>query len=217
MQHNLLENIYKQKLIAIIRGVATKNMIATAEALLAGGMAIMEITFDHSSEAGMRESLNSIALLREKMGKSITLGAGTVLSAEQAKDAYSCGARFIISPDTRPAVIQKTKELGMLSMPGALTPSEITLAREAGADIVKLFPAGLWGLEYIRAIRAPLGHIPLSIVGGVTPENIRSFLDAGICCAGIGNSLVSAAKVSEKKFSEISEAARRFRKNLNSL
>lgn len=204
------EKIRKNALVAIIRGVPAKDMVAVAEALLEGGVSMMEITFDQTSKEGIRETLNSISVLRERMYERMALGAGTVLSPQQVSDAHACGATFVISPNTDVAVIEKTKKLNMLSMPGALTPSEIALAFSAGGDVVKLFPAGLWGAEYLKAVRAPLAHIPLAVVGGVTPENIGTFLKAGAVGAGIGGNLVSAKTVNEKNFAAISLAAKQF-------
>ena len=210
MEKNLKENILEKKLIAIIRGVPVEDMVSTAKALLAGGINMMEITFDQGSPDGIGRTLDSIRFVRDAMGDRIMLGAGTVMSAQQVRDAQDCGATFIISPNVDQDVIETSKKLGLLSMPGALTPSEIADAYDYGADIVKLFPAGQWGVSYLKAVRGPLGHIPLAVVGGVTPENIAGFLKAGASCAGIGSNLVSAEKVRAGGFSGITEVARQF-------
>lgn len=210
MEKNLLDAIFEKKLIAIIRGIPAKDMLATADALLAGGIDMMEITFDQTSEAGIRETLDSISLVGDALPGKVALGAGTVMTSRQVVDAKNCGATFIISPNVNREVIRLTKDLGMVSMPGALTPTEIADAFDAGADIVKLFPAGLWGSEYLKAVRGPLGHIPMAAVGGVTPENVGDFLKAGAACAGIGSNLVNAKVVREGNFAAITRVAGQF-------
>lgn len=214
MDKTILQEILDGKIIAIIRGVPASDMPAVAEALLAGGVSLMEITFDQSAPGGIVETIRSLAVLKERMDQRIRLGAGTVLTAEQVAEAQRNGAEYIISPNVDPEVIAKAKELGLLAMPGALTPSEIAAAYKMGADIVKLFPAGLWGAEYIRAVRAPLAHIPMAAVGGVEPENVVSFFKAGVCCVGVGSNLVGAKKVAAGDFASITRVAKAFRANL---
>lgn len=210
MTTSLLRKIAEEKIIAIVRGVSSRDMPSVAEALLAGGVSMMEITFDHAGRDGVAETLRSLSLLRERFAGRIALGAGTVMTPDEVAEAARCGAGYIISPNVDAAVIAKTRELGLLSMPGALTPTEVASARAFGADIVKLFPAGLWGPDYVKAVRGPLGHIPMAAVGGVEPGNLKAFLNAGVCCAGIGGNLVSAQKVAAGDFAAITAAAKAF-------
>ena len=149
----------------------------------------------------------------------MAVGAGTVTSAALAELAHSAGAQFIVSPDTDPAVIRRTKELGMCAMPGAMTPSEIKIAYEAGADFVKVFPAsvlgpeyirairGPLGPEYIRAIRGPLGQIPLLAVGGVSEGNAAAFLQAGCVGVGVGGKLVNRDWIAAGQWDSITQLA----------
>jgi 2-dehydro-3-deoxyphosphogluconate aldolase/(4S)-4-hydroxy-2-oxoglutarate aldolase len=210
MKNGLLRLILDKKIIAIIRGVPSKDMLSVAQALLDGGISAMEITFDQSSEAGIRETLTSLALVKGKLADKAAIGAGTVLTTEQVTEAHARGAEFIISPNVDEFVIAKTRELGMISIPGALTPSEVLAAHKMGGHIIKLFPAGLWGTEYIKAIRVPLPHIPMAAVGGVNPDNITDFFKAGLCCAGIGGNLVNAAKIREGDFESVMNNAKKF-------
>ena len=113
----------------------------------------------------------------------------------------------MISPGMDTAVIRRTKELGKISIPGALTPTEVCKAWDCGADFVKMFPAGVFGLEYLKAVRGPLRHIPMCAVGGISPENIGLFLDAGIRCFGIGGNLVSVEAVRRGDFHKLTQAA----------
>ncbi|MGL5437918.1 MAG: bifunctional 4-hydroxy-2-oxoglutarate aldolase/2-dehydro-3-deoxy-phosphogluconate aldolase [Lachnospiraceae bacterium] len=205
---NLLDKISNGKIIAIVRGIPTTHILETAHALLAGGIYMMEVTFNQSSHEGIRETADSIRLLNEKLRGKILLGAGTVLTSEQVQLARDCGAEYIISPNVDVDVIKKTKELGMISIPGAFTPSETVAAWHAGADIVKLFPAGLLGSSYIKSVRGPLAHIPVSAVGGIDEHNIAGFFKAGVCSVGIGGNLVNREAILAGDYQVVTETAR---------
>ena len=138
------------------------------------------------------------------------VGAGTVMTVEQVRQAAEAGAEYMISPNVDEAVIGETKRLGKVSIPGAMTPTEAAFAHKCGADIVKLFPAGLLGAAYIKAVKAPLKHIPVTAVGNVTVENCAEFIRAGAVGVGVGGSLVSATLVDEGKFDEITATARAY-------
>lgn len=210
----VLQQIQEKKIIAIIRGVSSKDILETARALIAGGIRLMEITFDHTSEAGMRNTLECFDILSNELGEEILMGAGTVLTTEEVELACGHGAKYIISPNTDEAVIRRTKELGLVSMPGALTPSEVVLAKNYGADIVKLFPAGDLGLGYIKSVKAPLAHISMAAVGGVNENNIGDFAKIGVDGFGIGSNLVSAKVVAAGDFARITETAKKLVENL---
>lgn len=213
----VLNTIYRNKIIAIIRGVDSGNIEAVIQALLDGGVNMAEITFDHTNETKRKETLKSLQKVRKRFGDKICLGAGTVLTVEDVEDAHLAGADYVISPNTDEVVIRKTRELKMVSMPGAFSSSEIVAAYQAGADIVKLFPAALMGVNYIKALRGPLPHIPMSAVGGITPESIEVFAKAGISCFGIGSNLVSAKKVEMGNFESIVNSAREFYKAVEAM
>ncbi len=210
-----MERIKKEKVIAIVRGVTSEDIIETAKALLRGGISNMEITFTHNTPAGINETLESICSVKDFFGDEINLGAGSILSVQEVELASKAGADYMISPNTDPRVITKTKELGRISIPGALTPSEICCAYENGGDMVKLFPAGALGLEYVNALMAPLNHIPVCAVGGIYPENIRGFLKAGVQCFGIGGNLVSIESVRKKDFLELTRTAIQYRQMID--
>lgn len=210
MRSEILERMKEDKVIAIVRGVPSGCMEQTIRALMKGGVCLAEITYNHSSEEGRRETLKSLKLIKEKLGDRVLLGAGTVLTERDVEEAKEAGAGYVISPNVNERVIRKTRELDMVSMPGAFTPTEVVTAFEAGADIVKLFPAALMGLTYIKALRGPLGHIPVSAVGGVTPETVPEFLAAGVSCFGIGGNLVDLEKIRAGAFDVIEERARQF-------
>ena len=131
----------------------------------------------------------------EALPEGCSVGAGTVLNAEQVRLARDSGAGFIISPNTDRSVIEETKRLGLISIPGAMTPSEIVSAYSFGADIVKIFPAGILGINYFKAIRAPLEHIPMAAVAGITPDNIADFSKAGAVAFGISSGIYNREAV----------------------
>jgi len=206
---DIIERLTDAKIIAIIRGVAPERMIPLVQALTDGGVCCLEITYDQKEKDGSRTFTN-LKTLAETFGDGICLGAGTVLTPEQAVSAVEAGARYIISPNTDAAVIRAAKQAGAVSMPGAMTPTEAIAAYQAGADIVKLFPAGDLGVGYFKAIRAPLSHIPFCAVGGITVQNAAPFLNAGACCLGVGGNLANAGLANAGFYNEITEAARLF-------
>jgi len=204
------EAIVRDKLIAIIRGVERGTIARTVDALSRGGIRLVEITLDQGSAEKLQEALDAIRCVSREFDGRIVAGAGTVLTPDQASWAVEAGARYIIAPDTNLAVIRRTRDLGALSIPGAFTPTEIAGAAAAGADFVKLFPAGVLGCEYIKAVRAPLSHVRLLAVGGVDVDNVRDFLRAGVVGFGIGSSLVDRKLISMGKFDEIEARSRAF-------
>lgn len=205
-----LNLILEEKIIAIIRGIDREAILDTARAIKEGGISCLEVALDHSTDSSARNTYEAIALLHRELGEELCIGAGTVLNEEEVRHCAEAGAAYIISPNTNPDVIWKTKELGLVSIPGALTPSEIVTAHEAGADIVKLFPAGILGIEYIRAVRNPLIHIAMSAVGGVTPGNCAEFLRAGCCCVGVGSNLTDRKAIACGDFVRITNNAREY-------
>ncbi len=204
---SVMEAIRQYKIVAIVRGVQCEKMLPLADALYEGGIRLMEVTFDQRSEAGKQETLSSIELLSQKRGERMWIGAGTVLSAEQVAAAHEAGAGYIITPNINAEVIEKAHELGMPIMCGAFTPTEIEYAYRLGADIVKVFPASLAGLDYIKAVRGPLAHIPMSAVGGVNVDNIADFYCAGTASFGIGGNLVDKTAIDREDYAAITRKA----------
>ena len=168
---NTLEFIQENKVITICRKVYGEDLLNLAGALKAGGVKLIEVTFDQADPDCIAKTSEAIRSLCEQYGDEMMFGAGTVLTKEQVKAAADAGARYIISPNIDPEVIRYTKELGLVSMPGAMTPSEIISAHNLGADIVKLFPAGYLGFGYIKDILGPISHVKLCATGGVNEAN----------------------------------------------
>lgn len=211
MQHDaVLDLIRQEKLIVIVRGVSPDQVVALGEALYAGGIRLMEITFDQSSAQGIADTLESIRRLCGALGDKMAIGAGTVLTVKQVKLAKKAGASFIISPDAVPAVIRATRKAGLVSLPGALTPTEITAAYAAGADMVKVFPVKSMGAGYIKDLLAPLRHIPLLAVGGISKENVAQYLQEGAKGFGVGGSLVDKSLIAAGDWAGITANAAAF-------
>lgn len=213
----ILNEIINHKLIAIVRGIESTKMLNLVSALKSGGISCIEITFDHASIQGIENTATSIRLIKEAFGEEILLGAGTVLTPEQVDIAKQAGAKFILSPNTDTSVIKRTKELNMISMPGAFTPSEAAAAWNAGADIVKLFPIAQLGPAYIQALKGPLSHMRFSAVGGVNEKNAAEFLKAGACCLGIGGNLVSKKLIESGEFQKITRLAKEYVQTIHNM
>lgn len=208
MREQIIQQVEREKVIAIVRGVDSEKSLKVAQALYDGGIRMIEVTFDQKDVAKQEETAKSIRMISEYFQGKVAVGAGTVTSVELVEKAAAAGALYIISPDTSEPVIRRTRELGLVSMPGALMPTEVLNAHRWGADFVKLFPIGNFGTGYIKAIKAPINHIKLLAVGGVNPENIIEFLDAGCCGAGIGGNLVNKKWIEAGEYEKITETAR---------
>ena len=206
----VLARIQEEKLVAILRGVPMGRIDGVVGALMRGGVRVLEFTFDHAEPDCVKANAEKIRRTVEKFGDQVLVGCGTTLTIEEVEAAHDAGACLVISPNVDEAVIRRSKELDMVSMPGALTPTEIVAAYNMGADIVKLFPAGELGLGYIKAVRGPLKHIPMSAVGGVKPENVGEFLDAGVCGFGVGGQLVLSKAVKSGDDAAIEQRAKEF-------
>ena len=215
MSQAVLEKILAGKIVAIVRGIPSTQIVGLAAALEKGGVTCVEVTFDQSSEEKARDTLASIRAIKEALGDRMCVGAGTVMSPEQVRQAVEAGAEYMISPNVDEEVIRETKRLDKVSIPGAMTPTEAAFAYKCGADIVTMFPAGILGAGYIKAVKAPLKHIPLTAVGNVNVDNCAEFIKAGAVGVGVGGSLVSAKLVAEGRFDEITATARAYVDALN--
>lgn len=209
----LLSLLRQDKLIAICRGAEGDTLLSLAAAICAGGIRFIEVTFQQEREDCADLARQNIKALCDMPG--IIPGAGTVLSPDQVRAAYEAGAKYIVSPNTDPAVIAETKRLGLISIPGALTPSEIMAAHNAGADLVKLFPTATMGLKYFKDLRAPLSHIGFVVTAGITPDNLGDYLKAGAFAAGISSPLCDKELMAAGDFAEITRRARAFRGIVN--
>ena len=187
LKHAIFQGIVQRRLVAIVRAGTLDAALQMAEACIAGGITALEVAFTTP------DTLRVIETLRLRHGPEVLLGAGTVLDPETARLAILAGARFIISPNVNPDIIRLCQRYQVLAMPGAMTPTEIVMALEAGADIVKIFPAEVFGPAYIKALRAPLPQAPLMPTGGVSVDNLGAWFAHGAVAVGIGSSLTGPA------------------------
>jgi 2-dehydro-3-deoxyphosphogluconate aldolase/(4S)-4-hydroxy-2-oxoglutarate aldolase len=199
-----LKRILDGGIVAVVRSETSEPLVKVVEALAHGGVTAAEITFT------VPDALDVIREVRRAAGNSIVLGAGTVLDSETARAAILAGAEYIVSPIVNLEVIRLCRRYDKVVMPGALTPTEIVTAWEAGADVVKVFPADLGGPPYLKALRGPLPQIRLMPTGGVDLSTAESFIKAGACCLGIGGSLVDPNAVARGDFAAIRDVASQF-------
>lgn len=193
-----IQRFMQSGVMAIIRIDSPKNVLPTVEALLKGGIEFIEISLVTP------KAVEYIAQVHEQFGRSVMIGAGTVLDSESARAALLAGADFIVSPTTRVETINITRRYGKPTFSGAYTPAECLFAWESGADAVKVFPAMPAGPEYVKAIHAPLPQIPLVAVGGITLENLPAFIKAGACGVAGATSLANPKLIADGLFDEIS-------------
>lgn len=196
-----LSEMNRTRIIAILRGVKEADIDRLAEALLEGGITVLEITLNTPGAPDM------IRRLQRAYGDRMYIGAGTVLDAADLQTAFDAGASFIVTPNTDEDVIRRCRDAGVPIFPGAMTPSEIVRAWKAGATAVKLFPSASLGLDYIKELQGPLKHIPMVAVGGVNTENIADFIKAGCHAVGIGGYIINLKQIEEGRFDWVKERA----------
>ena len=213
MREQLIQKVLDKKIVAIVRGVYAEDCVNLARALYEGGIELLEVTFDQSKPEELTRTSDTIRQLVEQLGDKMVFGAGTVTTVQMLELAKNAGAKFIVSPDTNEEVIRATVAAGMVSMPGALTPTEIVTAHRWGADFVKLFPAGTQGAASFKAVTAPLNHIRMLAVGGVTEKNVADFMAAGAVGAGVGGNLVNKTWIKNGEFDKITAVAKELVKN----
>lgn len=200
---NVLSQILKTKIIAIIRGADPADVTQIADALKQGGVNVLEVTLNSPN------ALPVIKQLAKTFDGEMLIGAGTVLDPQTARAAIEVGATFIVSPNVDIETIRATKSSGAVSIPGAYTATEIVNAYSNGGDLIKIFPAS--GAEYIKVLQGPLSHIPMMPTGGITLDNIVEFKKAGAAAFGIGTSLVDTKKKITKDYlKQVTEAAQNF-------
>lgn len=210
MKQQTIDFIKENQVIAIVRGVDLDHIVPMAEAMYEGGIRLIEVTFNQNDPDHLTKTSDLISNLVSSVGDKICVGAGTVMTSKQCEAAYKAGAKYMISPNVSAEVIAKTNELGVVSIPGALTPTEAATAYELGADFVKLFPAGNLGSGYIKSVCAPLNHIPFLAVGGINAGNKEEFMKAGICGIGVGGNLVDTKAISNGEYHKITQAAKEY-------
>ncbi len=199
-----LRHILDCGIVAVVRSPDSQQLVEVVRALADGGVTVAEITMT------VPDALNVLRQVRQALGERVLLGAGTILDTETARAALLAGAEYLVAPTLNLDVIRLCQRYSKLAMPGAFTPTEILTAWEAGADIVKVFPAEVVGPAFFKAMRGPLPHIRLMPTGGVDLNTAADFLRAGACCLGLGSQLVEPRAVAERDFGRIRELARQY-------
>src|SRR5579864_792654 len=199
-----LQKVLDAGIVAVVRAPDSQQLVEVARALADGGVNVIEITMS------VPNALDVLRQVRQALGERILLGAGTVLDPETARAVLLAGAEYIVTPTLNLDVIRLCQRYDKLVLPGAFTPTEILTAWEAGADIVKVFPAEVVGPAFFKAVRGPLPQIRLMPTGGVDLNTAADFLKAGACCLGIGSQLVEPKAVAERNFDRIRDLARQY-------
>jgi len=196
-----LKRIVDGGIVAVVRSESGASLVKVVQALAEGGVGAAEVTFT------VPDAIDVIRQVRREVGDAIVLGAGTVLDPETARAALLAGAEYIVAPTLNLEVIRLCHRYDKAVMPGAFTPTEILAAWEAGADVVKVFPADVGGPAYLKAIRGPLPQIRLMPTGGVDLNTAEAFLKAGACCLGVGGALVDPKAIAAGDFGRIRDLA----------
>lgn len=205
----ILEEILKRKAVAVIRVKEQDKLKKVIEAIHAGGISVAEITMTVPNAIQLIEKMN------EELDDEIIIGVGSVLNAEVAENAIKAGAKYVVSPILKKEIIDTAHKFNVPAMPGCFTPTEIQYAFELGADIVKVFPADVVGMEFFKAILAPMPHLKLMPTGGVTLTNAGNWLKAGACAVGIGSALLDKEAIKNENYSKLTDNARLIMKSIN--
>ena len=204
-KQEILRSIIEIGIVPVVRTNSAESAIQAIAAIYRGGIRAAEITM---TVPGAIRALEKVA---GELGDKIVLGAGTVLDPETARICMLAGAEFFVTPSLRLSTIEMVKRYSKVICPGALTPTEVLAAWEAGADVVKIFPCGnVGGPKYIKALRGPLPQVPMVPTGGVNLSTVADFIRAGAAAVGVGSELVSAAALESGDMREITEAARQY-------
>ncbi|MGG1662535.1 bifunctional 4-hydroxy-2-oxoglutarate aldolase/2-dehydro-3-deoxy-phosphogluconate aldolase [Brevibacillus sp. NRS-1366] len=200
----LLKKLVESGVIAVIRRIPEEQVEHVADSLVEGGVTALEVTVDSPG------AFNTIAKLSAKYRGRAIVGAGTVVDSVSAGLAIQSGADFLFSPSLHEDVIQTALRYGKIAVPGVMTPTEMITAIEAGADLVKIFPAAGLGIQYIKDVKAPFPHIPIIPTGGVNLENVASFIQAGVAAVGIGGNLIDRQALETSEYNRITNIARQY-------
>lgn len=201
-RYEIVQKLIHGGVVAVVRMGDSKKLIKVAEAILKGGVSAVEITMTTPN------ALNVIEEATKELGKDVQIGVGSVLDAETARLAIDAGATYVVSPIFKAEIIQTAHSHDVPAMPGAFSPTEILLAHEVGADIVKVFPADVVGMDFFKSVLAPMPHLRLMPTGGVTLTNAGDWLIAGACAVGVGSALLDKRAIAEGKYSVLTDNAK---------
>jgi 2-dehydro-3-deoxyphosphogluconate aldolase/(4S)-4-hydroxy-2-oxoglutarate aldolase len=208
-REKILESILQRKAVAVLRIKEPEKLKKVIEAIAEGGITVAEITMT------VPNAIELIEKMSEELDENIIVGVGSVLNAETAEAAIKAGAKYVVSPVFKKEIIDKAHQMDVPAMPGCFTPTEIQTAYEAGADIIKVFPADVLGMKFFKGILAPMPHLKLMPTGGVNLTNAGEWLNAGACAVGIGSALLDKEAIKNENYSVLTENARLVVKSIN--
>lgn len=204
--NSVLESVKENKLVVIYRGYTPQQCLELTRVLYDAGIRLFEVTMNSA------QAIESIELLSKEFNDQVAIGAGTVLSADEVDQAESVGAKYIISPNINIDVISRTKELGLISVPGAFSPSEIQTAVETGADIVKLFPINVLGVDYLKQVKGPLDKVLFMPSGGINLALAEQLFASGSIAIGLGVQMFGKEAIESKDWATLTSNAKQFAK-----
>ena len=211
MRNKTMVRICDGRIIATLAGVKAERLVPMAQALLAGSIDCIQISYDPRGDQSDRDVAAQIKMLADHFGDELCLGAGAVRKPEQVRMAQESGARFISSCAADQTIIRMTRDFEMVSLPGASTPAEIDTAYRMGGDLIRLFPASFLGTEYLEQLEQPLSHVPLVAGGGISVWNMRAFLDAGCAAVELDRGLMDEVYKPECDYGVLAETAKAYR------
>ncbi len=208
-REKILESILQRKAVAVLRIKEPEKLKKVIEAIAEGGITVAEITMT------VPNAIELIERMSEELDKNIIIGVGSVLNAEIAEASIKAGAKYVVSPIFKKEIIEKAHQMDVPAMPGCFTPTEIQMAYEAGADVIKVFPADVLGMKFFKGILAPMPHLKLMPTGGVNLTNAGEWLNAGACAVGIGSALLDKEAIKNENYSVLTENARLVVRSIN--
>ena len=210
-REEIVDKITELKAVAVIRMEDPSKLIRVAEAIHNGGVKAIEITMT------VPNAIETIALASKEIGNKVLIGVGSILTPEMALKAIDAGAQYVVSPIFKSEIIKTSHDNNIPAMPGTFTPTEAQMAYEAGADIIKLFPADVLGMNFIKGIKAPMPHLKVMPTGGVSLTNAGDWLNAGACAVGVGSALLDKQAIHNENYSVLTENAKLIMKSINSV
>ena len=210
-RHEIVENIIEFKAVAVIRMEDPSKLIKVAEAIYEGGVKAIEITMT------VPNAIETIALASKEIGDKVLIGVGSILNQEMAQKAIDAGAQYVVSPIFKKEIIERSHKNDIPAMPGTFTPTEAQLAWEAGADIIKIFPADVLGMSFIKGMKAPMPHLKVMPTGGVSLTNAGEWLKAGACAVGVGSALIDKKAILEENYTVLTKNAKQIMESINSI
>lgn len=208
-KQEVLELLLETKIVAVIRLADPAKLIKVANAIYDGGVSAIEITMT------VPNAIKVIEQASKELGDRMLIGVGSVLFAETAKQAIDAGAKYVVSPVFKKEIIESAHANGTPAMPGCFSPTEIQTAYEAGADIIKVFPADILGMNFFKGILAPMPHLKLMPTGGVTLTNAGDWLKAGACAVGVGTALLDKKAIDQEDYTILTENAKKIRASID--